>query len=90
MFFFMHITCFSLYLQRFYLKLSKLYLHNFDSSTKTDTNMDIAEAPAGLQSNTGTSLAKTDQEKLEIIKILKSKIEANIAAMPLVLRRMNE
>ncbi|XP_062226406.1 uncharacterized protein LOC133924740 [Phragmites australis] len=46
--------------------------------------------PARLEVPTETSIAEDDQEKLEKLKILKSKIEANITALPKVLEGVNE
>ena len=51
--------------------------------------MDIAEVPSEHQSAAGTSHAKAKQDMLEKLKTFKSKTEANIAAMPKVLTKMN-
>ncbi|KAG8083094.1 hypothetical protein GUJ93_ZPchr0014g46636 [Zizania palustris] len=42
------------------------------------------------QIGAATLLAEADKEKLEKLKIFKGKTEASIAAMPLVLKRMDE
>ncbi|KAG8044261.1 hypothetical protein GUJ93_ZPchr0137g29193 [Zizania palustris] len=42
------------------------------------------------QIGAATLLAEADKEKLEKLKIFKSKTEASIAAMPMVLKRMDE
>ncbi|KAG8044260.1 hypothetical protein GUJ93_ZPchr0137g29193 [Zizania palustris] len=49
----------------------------------------IAEVATG-QIGAATLLAEADKEKLEKLKIFKSKTEASIAAMPMVLKRMDE
>ena len=50
-----------------------------------NTSIDIAEVPVVSE----TSVAEDDQE-LEKVKILKSKIKANIADLPKVLEQINE
>ncbi|KAL5216730.1 hypothetical protein ABZP36_008131 [Zizania latifolia] len=53
------------------------------------TNVCIAEVATG-QTVAATPLAEADKEKLEKLKIFKGKTEASVAAMPMVLKRMNE
>jgi len=48
--------------------------------------MGIAEVPTVSE----TSNVEDDQEQLEKLKLLKLKVEANIATLPKVLERMNE
>lgn len=48
------------------------------------------EVPSEAQSAAGTSHAEAEQNMLEKLKMFKSKTEANIAAMPKVLEKMNE
>ncbi|XP_047063954.1 uncharacterized protein LOC124671649 [Lolium rigidum] len=48
------------------------------------------EVPGEQQSVAGTSHAEAHQDKLEKLKIFKSKTEASIAAMPKVLKKMNK
>lgn len=50
-----------------------------------DTSIDIAELPVVSE----TSVAEDEQE-LEKVKILESKIKANIADLPKVLEKINE
>ena len=48
--------------------------------------MGIAEVPMVSE----TSIVEDDQEQLEKLRLLKLKMEANIATLPKVLERMNE
>jgi len=48
--------------------------------------MGIAEVPTVSE----TSIVEDDQEQLEKLRLLKLKMEANIATLPKVLERMNE
>ena len=64
----------------YYVIVFYLY-HNITANT----SIDIAEVPVVLE----TSVAEDDQE-LEKVKILKSKIKANIADLPKVLEQINE
>jgi hypothetical protein len=52
--------------------------------------MDIAEVPSEQRSVAGTSHAEAERDMLDKLKIFKSKTEASIAAMPKVLKKMNE
>ncbi|KAF7003056.1 hypothetical protein CFC21_018438 [Triticum aestivum] len=50
----------------------------------------LVEVPVEAQPAVGTSHAEAEQNITEKLKLFKSKTEANIAAMPKVLERMNE
>uniref|UniRef100_A0A0E0PCI7 Uncharacterized protein n=1 Tax=Oryza rufipogon TaxID=4529 RepID=A0A0E0PCI7_ORYRU len=55
-----------------------------------DNIMYIAEVTTASQHIAGTPVAKVDQEKKEKLRIVKAKSEANIGAMPMVLKRIGE